>query len=82
MLSKVDRRKASLANLLATPEVPNDLIRFLFGILRWRWATAHSSRRRSWCRHDVCPLCLSVRLYHFYRRVVLPPMYVESEVGR
>lgn len=61
MLREIDRSKAAFANLLPTPEIANDLIWFLFWILRRRWATAHSGRRRSWSRHGVC-LALSIPL--------------------
>ena len=59
VLSKVDCRKAALADFLSSSELADNLIWFLFKTRRrWR-ATAYGSRRCSWCRHGCCAGCVT-----------------------
>jgi len=63
VLSEIHSRKTPLADLLASSELANNLVGFVFRVRRWWWATTHSSWWHSLSRHVRC-VCL-IRLFHF-----------------
>jgi hypothetical protein len=62
VLGEIYCRKASLADLLASSELANYLIGFVFGVRWWWWATTHGSWWHSRSRHVCCDRCL-IRLF-------------------